>query len=409
MSTLCRDVELWIGRPLSSLSEAERLVLEQHLFGCEACRRTSALARTITALVSSAPTGLGASARERAIAGAFGRVQQTSASVRPTARGLQLGAALLAAAAVLIGLRLAWVERAPIESASLASRSDKKTSAPMATEGAGAATREQTHEQTREQESLWIAAAATEARTFGHARVVLAAGTRVRFDARASALELASGQVTVDVDPGRRLPFAVVTQQFRVQVLGTQFVVTPERVDVQRGHVQVLSVDGQTRLRDLKSGQSFEYARELRSRQTQASSQERVVPARARSRAHVDEDASVLLGQARTALAKADVQAARALIARARTHAARGQQRAEAGTLLAECALLERHNGEAIRSYLAVAERYPGLDAGENALFAAAQLSAREANRDAGRALFARYLARYPGGRFAEEARARLH
>ena len=48
------------------------------------------------------------------------------------------------------------------------------------------------------------------------------------------------------------------------------------------------------------------------------------------------------------------------------------------------------------------------LPAGENAAFAAAQLSARTFGEDAAREHFVRYLARYPAGRFANEARARL-
>ncbi|HEY6877333.1 MAG TPA: hypothetical protein VI299_04905, partial [Polyangiales bacterium] len=81
--------------------------------------------------------------------------------------------------------------------------------------------------------------------------------------------------------------------------------------------------------------------------------------------------------------------------------------RAEAGTLRAELALRERDLTRAIAAYLAVADAYPELPSGENGLFAAAQLAMRAKRGDA-RDMMSRYLQRYPQGRFADEARARL-
>jgi TolA-binding protein len=82
--------------------------------------------------------------------------------------------------------------------------------------------------------------------------------------------------------------------------------------------------------------------------------------------------------------------------------------RAEAATLLAECALIAGDRGTAARRYLEVASRYPDLAAAENALFAAARLRAESGKRAGARALFERYIRKYPKGRFAPEVTRRL-
>jgi anti-sigma factor RsiW len=58
MTRLCRDVETALGRPAHTLSEAERLHLEQHLSECGACREVSARSRAVSDLIHAAPRSL---------------------------------------------------------------------------------------------------------------------------------------------------------------------------------------------------------------------------------------------------------------------------------------------------------------------------------------------------------------
>src|SRR5690606_5539034 len=81
-----------------------------------------------------------------------------------------------------------------------------------------------------DQAAAWIETTQPEQHRFAHADVELAAHTRARFQAARHTLELAEGRVDVDVDAARNQPFSVVTQNFRVEVLGTRFVVTPNSV-----------------------------------------------------------------------------------------------------------------------------------------------------------------------------------
>ena len=62
----------------------------------------------------------------------------------------------------------------------------------------------------------------------------------------------------------------------------------------------------------------------------------------------------------------------------------------------------------AVERYLAIAARFGALPAGESALYAAARIELRRSRASAARALLTRYLARYPAGRYADDARREL-
>lgn len=395
MST-CRDVTSSVGRPLATLSEAERLHLEQHLTECQTCRHESALSRVVGDMIRSAPSSLTDSARERAMSRAFERAAQAVPTSRSASRGFRLGLSVAAAAVMLIGSSVLLMDSkgavevgraTPTGLATQPAPSAVAEPAPGAVAQASA-TQHTDKVAAEPAEEGWIESTDVETRTFAGARVTLARGTRLHFERAANTLELARGEVTLDVEPQHDQPFAVLTQGFRVEVLGTQFVVSPEHVAVLRGHVQVRDREGNRLLSDLYDGQSYR--------------------PRAPRKATRAEDASELIRQARAALGSGDVDTARALVRRAQGAARRVSDRAEVATLDAECELLARRPAQAVTAYLRVADRYADLRAGENALFAAAQLSLRERDAGTARTLFERYLTRYPSGRFVDEARAHL-
>ncbi|MDB4973648.1 MAG: FecR protein [Myxococcaceae bacterium] len=394
MRRSCGQVESLIGRPAGSLTHADSLVLEQHLVACDECRRKSDVTQSVRRTITQASSGLSERARERVLAAAFAATERPLPAQAQTSRWTQLGLGMVAAALLLLGTRFALTQRAPVvasrEVAAEARPTPSRPSVPEAVEA----------------DLAWHETEQAETRQLAHARVELAPGTRVRFVARSRVLELASGRVALDVDASRGQSFEVRTQSFRVQVLGTQFAVTPERVEVRHGHVVVSELSGAV-LADLTDGKAFVYS------EGSAKSTAEVVAPSHRS-AHAAGDAAArasvaqLLVQAREALGASSVERARALLQQVDRRAASRTERAEAATLVAECALVEHDAPAAIRTYLQVAERYRGLRAGENALFAAAQLSTREPREEQAARLLSRYLERYPQGRFADEAQARL-
>jgi TolA-binding protein len=119
--------------------------------------------------------------------------------------------------------------------------------------------------------------------------------------------------------------------------------------------------------------------------------------------------AARLLAQAREAFARLDHAGAERHADAALDAGPTRAQAAEARTLLAECAHATGRLDDALSRYEAIAARFGDLPAGETALFAAARLEASRGHAAAARALFARYLDRYPAGRFADDARRHAH
>ncbi|HEY6882288.1 MAG TPA: FecR domain-containing protein, partial [Polyangiales bacterium] len=177
------------------------------------------MSRSLTELVvDTASTELPSASRERAIGRAFERAAEPRLPPRSVWRARSLGLAVAAVAALALLIQLSM--RTP--------------AAPVA----------------------WLEQDGTY--TFAHAQVTLLDRGRARFDAHEVTLELARGAVEVDVDPGPRRPFAVRTQYFRVEVLGTQFHVDRDSVAVTRGHVRVVALQGGRLLADLRAGQRYD-------------------------------------------------------------------------------------------------------------------------------------------------------
>ncbi len=384
MTRPCRELEEWLGQSRTALSEGQRLALAQHLAECADCRALHAMSRAVGAAVRAVPAELAEGARARALAGAFARAAEPER--RPRRWPVRVLAVVAAAALVLMAY--ATLKRP---------------------------------------EQAWVEVQGMH--HFAHARVTLLEGARVRFDATSSVLVLARGALEVEVDPAPRRPFAVETARFRAEVLGTSFRVDASRVIVHHGHVRVRH--GATQLADLHSGERFDAAFPERARPapepppkeapaaqpmlpdagpppaTAVSKRKRTAERRGlepAAPAPHEASASALLAEARAALARDALEDTRRLLREAEAKAHAKQDQAEAGTLRAELALRERDQSAAVRAYLQVATRFPELASGENALFAAAQLSGPAAAQP----LLRRYLEQYPQGRFAAQVRTRL-
>ncbi len=252
--------------------------------------------------------------------------------------------------------------------------------------------------------------------SFGRATVRLAPGSRISVDGKLDAFHLAAGSVSVLVAARiATAPFRVVTTRFVVEVIGTQFDVGDAYVAVQHGVVGVVDPKGAP-LATVRAGERWSMVPGPTSKEPDPPVRSAPVPARMnalRARAVPGEippaDNGVpVLAEARRALAAGRVAEARLLVDRAFAAASRRTDRAEAETLRAECALVAGEVALAGQLYLLVAQRYPDLPAGENALFAAATV-ARKAGQAAGAiGLLKTYARRYPDGRFGAEVRASL-
>jgi ferric-dicitrate binding protein FerR (iron transport regulator) len=389
MGSRCGEFEELIDREAHGWSEAERLRVEDHLHGCDGCQSMLSLARVVRDAIDSAAQASNDISVDRALARAFAASKNEPGKIYASnARkvGIASSVLALAAAAVLLIWSARQAQRSPAAPIVAQAPSAPQVAPPKTAEPA-----------VTPPQVAWIETSDAEVRTFAHASVRLSAHARVRFDDARSELMLERGSVEVSVDPVAHRAFRVATQHFRVEVLGTKFVVDDTSVSVIEGRVRVVDHQGQTLSQELGAGGRFTYegAASTASEPKSTSS-----PSPAPS-------ADAWLTRARAALARGEKAEARTLIARADASSPRRNDKAEALTLRAELALVEREPALAIRFYERVAKQYGDLTAGENGAFAAAQLAARSEPKRA-RALFTQYLSRYPHGRFSEEAKKRL-
>ena len=134
-------------------------------------------------------------------------------------------------------------------------------------------------------------------------------------------LTLEQGRVDLAVDPTEGKPFWVHTRTFRVQVLGTQFSVTPEQVSVREGHVQVSDHQGKVLARDLAGGATFsmntaavEARPGTREQRAEGQATDEAKPATSAGTRSTARDASSVLSQARKDSARGDTATASQLL-----------------------------------------------------------------------------------------------
>ena len=387
----CRGVRHLLHRDSVGLSEAERILLEEHLETCGACVRSReqlGLARELVRAMPSDP--LPASVHQRALAKAMLRGSEPAVQRRAWAPFAIAGAAL-AFAAVLVGTFVTR-EQARLDHALAPVAIAPQPNAPqpnarvvegavMATTGsiaAGTALPENTTVQTAGQEARLVVPAA---------QVKLGTHTAIRWKLDGDIVfELDRGVVDIEVDPAARIGMRVVTTSFVVRVTGTVFRVTPSDVSVTHGSVQVLALDGAV-LAVLGAGHRWTV--------------EPPAPPATPS-------ARTLLDRAVRAFAAKNCKLAEHHADAALDVGPTRREAAEARTLLAECAQSSGRLDEALRRYDAIAMRFADLPAGETAAIAAARIDVARGKRADARARFQRYLDRFPTGRFAEDARRQL-
>jgi hypothetical protein len=400
ISPSCLRAGSLIAARAAGLSRADGLWLEEHIHACTTCTREAELLSGVRAIVLDAELELSSEARNRAIRRSLhahrrGTASPTSrAPVRPFMMGLSFATALgvLAIAGVMRRDEASGLAT-PAVAAAVVPRVEQPVIVMSDADRLQAGARVHTKERVRVM--------------FAHASVELAPGSDAQWNGATRELSLRSGSVSVEVDPEPHRSFAVVTNDFRAEVLGTRFEVTPSSVSVSRGRVRVAALDGSERA-VLNAGERYDLEAEtavLEPKPQKRSEARKPVSKVTPSPAISPPNVAALLTEARDALATDRFEQARRAIDRALSAQPAGATRAEALTLRAELLSAQGNRAGAVAAYLEVATRFQSLPAGENALFAAARMHDDAA---AAKKLIAQYLERYPHGRFVVEAKYRL-
>ncbi|HMG20126.1 MAG TPA: hypothetical protein VK607_02375, partial [Kofleriaceae bacterium] len=230
---------------------------------------------------------------------------------------------------------------------------------------------------------------------FAAVHVVVAASSELRWSAATRTLVLMRGSLEVD---GAGAGVArVVTERFEVELGDVALTVDAGAVRVHRGRARIVD-RARTPLAHVESGATW--------RPPVATP---VAPAPAAAPASAaGPSAAALLADARAQLAAQDYAAAERTAERAlATSPSRGDA-AEARIFLADLAQASGALDRAVTRYLAVAAEFADLPVAESALYAAARVELRRSRTGAARAVLERYLARYPAGRYADDARREL-
>jgi hypothetical protein len=383
------------GQSSSAITPVQRLAVEDHLAACAACRESAALSYSFGALARTVPSGLRLGVIERAVARAVDEgLTQPSQPVRRRRMWIAIATCAAVGIPLVIGLRL----QAPITTSGDSIVSGTIVSAGRQLQAGGALPAD-----------MPIVAETEATARMGAATVEMAKGSELEWMPARSTARLHAGRVSIAVHPGSGRTFRVSADRFAVEVIGTRFSVTMNEVRVAEGHVRVLDAAG-VLLRTLGPNETWQAPADPSANVAipeRSSAEPPPVDVRDQPNARRD-TAGSHLATARRHLAKREVAAARRELSAALALRASRPEQAEAATMLAECAFVDGDGDEAVRLYLAVADHFADLPAGESALFAAARLSDRAGRREPARGLLGRYLKAYPQGQFHREAKARL-
>jgi ferric-dicitrate binding protein FerR (iron transport regulator) len=392
-------------------SVAERLELEGHLATCAACGADHQILGLVRRLRDAEPEGLTAAARDRVGRALAARPAPPAAEPRRLAWPIALGGALAVAAGVVF-----WsVAARPVE---------RVVGGDVVVGAAGAGPN-------ADRDGIVYRSARGGRLVLGDAAADLAADTEIVWRRKDRTVDLRRGGLTVDVEhrPGQH--FAVVTGHFRVEVVGTRFDVDAGGVRTERGTVRILDGDGRT-LATVGAGESWSSGppalalalthmagpvaptpalapvappSEIGPPAPSTSAATAFAPT-AFDRNAFDRNAFGRLTRARQALAAGHAQEARRLV---EPVFRLGRDVAvEARAVYAESFLTEGRYTDAIDGYHLVVRDFDGTPQAESALYAVAQLESEHGRPEQAKAALRGYLTRYPHGRFAREAGARL-
>lgn len=420
----CRAVRDWLHREVDAIDDAQRLRLEDHLAACERCRGDRERLRLVRRVAASLPVPPADSrAYSRAIARALlDDGASARAPVRTTRRWIAVAAAGLAAAIAVAVISRgggsagpdADIAAAPPGSAPSGEPVARdRTAAPPSPAPSPAAPSPEPAPDVRAPDAVagdivedgaLIERSAAVGRgavvppdvalhtarparlRFAAFRVVVAASSELRWSATERALLLVRG--SLDIDGSGPGVARVVTERFEVELGDTAATVEPAAVRVRRGAARI--VDRARRpVARVEAGGTWR------------------VPSPAPANP-AEPSAAALLALARSQLAAGDQAGAERTAARALAVAASRGDIAEARTFLGDVAQASGAPDRALERYLAVAAEFAELPVAESALYAAARLELRRSRTAAAHALLQRYLARYPAGRYAEDARREL-
>jgi hypothetical protein len=406
MSWSCVRIASLLGQRPEGLSTRERLAIEDHLAGCLACRETARLGDTLRRLAETAQRQARTGSIERAVSRGLLAANEHAQPHRTRSivlRGIGALAGIVVAAAVAL---FVFDARDPHdENAGRGDRTDSPPSGDRIVAGRVLIENRVRMLGDAVRSGVSLRADGTAEIVLAHARITLAAGAEVVWDAERATVSLRDGSIDVAVDPRAKRAFRVTTARFMVDVLGTRFRVDADSVTVVEGRVRVSDLAGAVLADSLAPGAAWRVpnvpvaARED-TRQELRDPAPRREPPPVRVQLHLE--------RARGHLARRDTTAARRELDIALTGNPTRRERADAALLRAECAFIDGDSAGAVRLYLAVHAQHADSVAGETALFAAARLEARAGHHAAARDLLARYLERYPEGSFRVEATTRL-
>ena len=389
----CRGVRAWLHRDAVSLDEAQRLVLDDHLVGCAACRGDRERLRLVREVGTTLPVPpAGAREYTRAIARALleGAPRVEPARRRPAwLVPLALGAACAAASALVLFARS---DDAPPTPTAVAPAPRPPPATDVVEDGELVTDAGTLHTGDAISPDVVLRAATPTRIRVASLQVAIAPDAELRWSAKDRTLLLDHGRVEIEASGELA---RVVTERFEIELANAAVTVGPEAVRVRRGTVRV-SDRSRKLLAQLEAGSDWQPAEETI--EMPSDPIVRTPHPTSKSPAELLADARAQFGAGHFAEAE---RIAETLLARSHARA----EQAEARMFLADLAQATGNLALAVTRYEAVATTFAELPAAESALYAAARLEHRRGRDDAARTLFDRYLERYPNGRYVDDVR----